>query len=30
MFTEDFIWEVDLSDFNKVCLEVIDASETGK
>ena len=30
MFTEDLIWEVDLSDFNKVCLEVIDASETGK
>ena len=29
MFTEDLIWEIDLSDFNKVCLEVIDASETG-
>jgi uncharacterized protein (TIGR02466 family) len=30
MFTEDLIWEVDLSDFNKLCLEVIDTSETGK
>ena len=30
MFTEDLIWEIDLSDFNKVCLEVIDSSETGK
>jgi len=30
MFTEDLIWEIDLGDFNKVCLEVIDTSETGK
>ena len=30
MYTEDLIWEIDFSDFNKLCLEVIDTSETGK
>lgn len=30
MYTEDLIWEIDFSDFNKVCLEVINTSETGK